>query len=222
MSFRGGRGGGAGRGGLRPGGPMANNMSYEEYKTLNLTGAPSLLYPETELPEAQTIVDDEKLSVRFFKEIQQSLYSESPFYIVAKEKLVGSTGVSNTNNDGIERYSDKWKPKRKVAASLQDLRTDEAFFPEELLPVLRGENPARKKKKIQTFDINKFLDMNVALAEGDAEGEDKVGSEAGSEEESEQDMDEAFDDDDGNDYEDNYFSGGENDFEDLGEPEDVY
>ncbi|CCG81201.1 DNA-directed RNA polymerase III subunit rpc31 [Taphrina deformans PYCC 5710] len=221
------RGRGRGRGGgPRMGGPMANNMSFAPQLAelqASIQDSPQKLYPEFVIPEAKHPTQDEKLQIKFFKEVQTSIINETPFYVQIREKVTGTTG------DGIERYSDRWRPKQKVAQSLVDLRTDEKYFPEELLPVLHGDIVGRKKRKQQTFDLSKFLDMNTeadvdaaetSSALGDAPGEpgDKGSDEDG---EAEEDPDDAFSDD-GNDYEDNYFSGGENDFEDIGGDEEAY
>lgn len=204
---------------------MANNMSFApELAELqaSIQGSPQKLYPEFVIPEARAPTQEEKLQIKFFKEVQASINNETPFYVQVREKALGTTG------DGIERYSDKWRPKQKAAQSLVDLRTDERFFPDELLPVLRGDAAGRKKRKQQTFDLSKFLDMNVepdadpnetSSIAGDvaADGAEKASNDGNAEE----DEDDAFSDD-GNDYEDNYFSGGENDFEDAGMDEEAY
>ena len=195
---------------------MANNMSFAgDFSELqaSIQGGPQKLYPEFVIPLAKAPTMDEKLQVKFFKEVQSSIINETPFYVQARTQV--SAG------DGIERYSDKWKPKRKATQSLVDLRTDETFFPEELLPVLRGDVAGRKKRKQQTFDLGKFLDMNV---EPDAAENSSIAGENNDEDASEDEAgeeDDAFSDD-GNDYEDNYFSGGENDFEDAGGDEEAY
>lgn len=205
------------------GGPMANNAAFQpELQELqaSINTGPQALYPDFELPVARPPTQDEKLQVKFFKEVQYSIINESPFYVQTRDKVTGTSG------DGIERYSDKWRPKRKAVQSLTDLRTDERYFPDELLPVLRGDVAGRKKKKQQTFDLSKFLDMNVEPDLDAVDAASVAGDNVGEEEEKgSEDEDEAEDDafsDDGNDYEDNYFSGGENDFEDAGADEEAY
>lgn len=203
---------------------MANNMSFAgelaELQTV-IQAKPQELYPEFAIPSAKAPTYDEKLQVKFFKEVQYGIVHESPFHIQSRDKAVGVSG------DGIERYSDRWKPKRKAVQSLMDLRTDESFFPDELLPVLQGEVAGRKKRKQQTFDLTKFFDMNVDeplefTDEGeltDTHGANNRGSDEGEDAEGDGTEDEAFSDD-GNDYENNYFSDGAGSNEDEGEQDD--
>lgn len=205
------------------GGPMANNMTFQpelqELQSIIQTG-PQKLYPEFELPSAKPLTPEEKLQVKYFKEVQYAIVHESPFFVQARDKALGTAG------DGIERYSDKWKPKRKATQSLMDLRTDETYFPEELLSVLQGDVAGRKKRKQQTFDLSKFLDMNVepdldALENSSLAGDANEDDERESDDEEADAEDEAYSDE-GNDYEDNYFSGGERDFEETGADEEAF
>lgn len=207
------------------GGPMANNMTFQpelqELQAIIQTG-PQKLYPEFELPAVKALTHEEKVEVKLFKEVQYAIMHETPFYIQTRDKAAGTIG------DGIERYSDRWRPKRKASQTLTDLRTDEAYFPDELLTVLRGDVVGRKKRKQQTFDLSKFLDMNVepdldaldnSSIAGDGNDEGGRGSDDDEEEAAE---DEAFSDEDGNDYEDNYFDDGDGDFEDVGGDEEAF
>lgn len=204
---------------------MANNLAFAgelaELQT-SIQVKPQELYPPATVTTSKGITPEERLQIRFLKEVRYSIMHETPFYIQPREKIVGTCG------DGIERYSDRWKPRRKAALSLMDLRTDERYFPEELLPVLNGELTGRKKRKLQTFDLNKFLEINVedtldvvdegAIGEGDtaAEKDSDVEGEEGEPEDDEYS-------DDGNDYEDNYFDGGD-DYgdDDGGNDEEAY
>lgn len=205
------------------GGPMANNMTFQpELQELqaSIQTGPQKLYPEFELPDAKPLTQEEKLQVKFFKEVQYAIVHESPFFVQTRDKAAGTAG------DGIERYSDKWKPKRKATQSLIDLRTDEAYFPEELLSVLQGDVAGRKKRKQQTFDLSKFLDMNIepdldALDNSSVAGDANEDGDRDSDEEAADAEDEAFSDD-GNDYEDNYFDDGDGDFEEAGGDEEAF
>lgn len=203
---------------------MANNSSFQpELQELqaSITTVPQELYPKFDIPVTRFPTPEEKVQVKYFKEVQSSINNESPFYIQLREKVPGTFG------DGIERYSDKWKPKRKVAQSLTDLRTDERYFPDELLVVLQGDVAGRKKRKQQTFDLSKFLDMNVELDDelleaSSAAGDNVADDEQDSDDEDAEEAEDATYSEDGNDYEENYFSGGENDFEDGGADEEAY
>ena len=209
---------------------MANNLAFapEMQELTNAVQAhsqPQALYPLYTPARPRGLTQEEKLEVRYWKEIQYGVMHDTPFYIQPKDR---STGISG---DGIERYSDRWKPKRKAALSLLDLRTDERYFPEELHVVLRGDIPGRKKRKLQTFDLKKFLENNKVDDEpvefDDVEPADEVGvpvrhaSDDEQDEEEEVEQDEAFSDD-GNDYEDNYFDGGDDDVQDDGPHEETY
>lgn len=205
------------------GGPMANNVAFQlEMQQLqaSIKTEPQELYPKFDLPASKPPTEEERLEVKYLKEVQNGIINETPFNIQLRDKAPGTSG------DGIERYSDKWRPKRKVAQSLTDLRTDERFFPDELLVVLHGDVAGRKKRKQQTFDLNKFLDMNVE-PDGDALESSSVAGDNDENKDSDDPDAEAAEDDafseDGNDYEENYFSGGDGDFDDGGaDHEDAY
>lgn len=207
---------GAGRGRGRP--AWAVSEADRELEA-NIQTAPQPRYPPIDVPMAEKFRPEERIQVKFQKEVHYSISNESPFNVQAREKMPGTAG------DGIDRYSDRWRPKRKAAQSLTDLHTDEKFFPDELLVVLQGDTVGRKKRKLQTFDLSKFLDATV---EPEEDAADPLGGE-GTDDDQDSDAEEAADaedaaysEDDGNDYEENYFSGGENDFDDGGADEEAF
>lgn len=211
---------------------MANNVAFapemqELTSAVQALSQPQALYPPYTPARPTPLTQEERLEVRYWKEIQHGIMHDTPFYIQTKDR------ASRVSGDGIDRYSDRWKPKRKAALSLLDLRTDESYFPEELHIVLRGDVPGRKKRKQQTFDVKKFLDSTKAEDDqqvvefDDADDLADIGipvrhaSDDDGEADEEVEQDEAFSDD-GNDYEDNYFDGGDDDVQDDGPHEETY
>ncbi|AGO13204.1 AaceriAFR056Wp [[Ashbya] aceris (nom. inval.)] len=127
------------------------------------------------------------------------------------------------NNDGIERYSDRYLKKRRIGTSVDEHPFSLEFFPKELYQVM-GIN---KRKLLALSKFNKVDDIFTGteqddasviplmeklkeLAENEDEGEEFKDKNAN---EFEEELDDDFDDDDDDDYNaEKYFDDGEDDY----------
>ncbi|EPX75212.1 DNA-directed RNA polymerase III complex subunit Rpc31 [Schizosaccharomyces octosporus yFS286] len=195
-----------GRGNVNLGG-----MTWQEVLEFNARTGPVKLYPDRDLPIQRSIFPHELLEIRVFNEIRNSFIQESAFYI-QKEKA----NAAPTNDDGLVRYSDRNKPKRKNEnLRLSDLDLDPKFFPEELRKTLGAEGGTKKRAR-RKLDMKTFIDftINTEDLKDDAPETANPTTEEVPEEVEEEDED--FGDDDDNDYGENYFDNGEgDDFEDY-------
>ncbi|BFZ56641.1 hypothetical protein PYCC9005_003688 [Savitreella phatthalungensis] len=158
MSMRGRGGGRGGRGGGRGGGngpPLAAHR--EEFAAMmeaaRANSRPMKLYPDRRIPRAEPLLDEEILQVKLASEFISSIRNDTPYYVLAPQQMHTDEG------DGIERFADRYKPKRKAAFTMQDIHIDEKFIPEELHIVVRGPEGVKRRKKRPTFD--RFLEKMV-------------------------------------------------------------
>jgi DNA-directed RNA polymerase III subunit RPC7 len=167
---------------------MANNQAALAELREHVPTKPQERFPDMEIPALKKLSEDEKLEVKFYKEMQE-LFQDSPFYISTEAQR-----AKMTDGDGVERFGDRYKPKPKAAQSLADLHADLSFFPEELHSVLQHAGGVRKKRKQEKIDILRYIDMTV---DGDEEGaEDEVASEKDAEGDGdEEDEDKEFSED---------------------------
>ncbi|CAI5755558.1 unnamed protein product [Candida verbasci] len=141
MSFRGGRSGGSQRTILPFGLDYADILS-----TSQVTEKPQLLLPVNgDITEMEQ--DIAKQSITF-----ANLMSEGAFYtgdlMDIKEKEKEKTKLSTTyqtNDDGIERYSDRYKQTKKIGRTIEEHPYNLEFFPEELYSVMGITNKNKKK-----------------------------------------------------------------------------
>ncbi|BFZ64869.1 hypothetical protein YB2330_006022 [Saitoella coloradoensis] len=198
---------GRGRGGARGFQGWSNGMWERDVSAMEL-------FPKTHVPQQTDPTENERLAAKFATDLAVQIKEESAFYITIKatekqqqEALLTST----TDEDGIERYSDRYKvhlqnrPERQVLTSLpQPQILDPTYFPAELHSAFTGAGGARKK--VKKLDMETFLDQTLApmmrSTNDDGDGEDEVEEEA-------DDMEDDFGDDDDNDYGENYFDNGE-------------
>ncbi|KAI7862335.1 DNA-directed RNA polymerase III, subunit Rpc31 [Spinellus fusiger] len=205
---RGGRGGfGGGRGGF--GGANSGAMQLVSFDMLKDLGSGGLfnvntaLFPELDVPiprkPTETETDQYTLKSDFIKKINQSAY-----YLKLPEP-----------KPDIERYSDKYKKTPVKRKTLREIETDFDFFSEELHATL-DSTKGKRKRKIQSTEDDFNLDalLNTEEKEDnekeDEDDENKEKSDAELEEEMEEE-EELVDD---NDYGQNYFDNGEDDYDD--------
>ncbi|EPY50561.1 DNA-directed RNA polymerase III complex subunit Rpc31 [Schizosaccharomyces cryophilus OY26] len=186
-------------------------MTWQEVLEFNARTGPTKLYPDRDLPIQRSIRPQELLEIRFLNEIRNSFVQESAFYI--RREKANTTPV---NDDGLVRYSDRNKPKRKNEnLRLSDLDLDPKYFPEELRKTLGAESGIKKRAR-RKLDMKTFIDFTINtedLKDDAPEAADATNEEVPEEVE---DEDEDFGDDDENDYGENYFDNGEgDDFEDY-------
>ncbi|KAI3403825.2 RPC31 [Candida oxycetoniae] len=195
-----------------------------------------------------------KRSIAFAK-----LMSEGPFYTAnldniklstasknamahsRKEKFIQDeidNNIHNVSEDGIERYSDRYKKKKKVHRTIEDHPYQLQFFPEELYSVM-GVSSKQKRKllSLSKFKSNGGLRQFVSeerkeIVDEDEKtkskelteqlfnqfGNDDDNKEDNKEEHSDsEDIDDEFEDEEDNDYNaERYFDDGE---EGVGEDE---
>ncbi|ORY81426.1 DNA-directed RNA polymerase III, subunit Rpc31 [Protomyces lactucae-debilis] len=193
---------------------MANNQAaLAELRELVPT-KPQERFPEMEIPPLRKLGEDERIEVKFYREMQE-IFQASPFHITTEAER-----ARNTDGDDIERFGDRYKPKVKVVQSLADVHANLQCFPEELHSVLQHAGGPRKKRKQEKIDILRYIDMTVEAEEEGAD--DEVASEKDDEDEEAEDEDKEFSEDGGNDYEQEYFSDGAEDHDDIGDGEEVY
>lgn len=215
MAFRGGRGGGRGRGrfGARAIGlPIARDEDGSIIVAQKLEGPPPL-YPPLNLPE---LPDTTELGQRenyliLKKRALQTAWNASPYYI---EEVKSKSVVVD-----VQRYSDKYRPdlEQKRAPLSTFLKLAPAFFPTELLGQDRKRGQSNKaataaqwqldpglqnnKNDLQRLDeLASMEQKNQSKEDGgkeDGEKEKKQGEEDGEGEGEElEDDEEEFDDDD--------------------------
>ncbi|WBW71174.1 DNA-directed RNA polymerase III complex subunit Rpc31 [Schizosaccharomyces osmophilus] len=195
-----------GRGNVNLGG-----MTWQEVLEFNARTGPTKLYPDRDLPIQRSIRPHELLEIRFFNEIRNSFIQESAFY-VRKEKA----NAVPINDDGLVRYSDRNKPKRKNEnLRLSDLDLDPKFFPEELRKTLGAEGGIKKRAR-RKLDMKTFIDFTINTEDLKDDAPETANPTNEEVPEEVEDEDEDFGDDDDNDYGENYFDNGEgDDFEDY-------
>lgn len=183
-------------------------MTWQEVLEFNANSTPTKLYPDRDIPLQRSIRPEELLELRFYKEIRTSFLDESAFYIRRNP-----ISVVQRNEDGLVRYSDRNKPKRKNDnLSLSDLDLDPKFFPEELRKTLGAASATGRKKARRKLDMKTFIDFTIKAQ--DLKDESSEAAHPNVEEEPDEgleDEDEDFGDDDDNDYGENYFDNGEGD-----------
>ncbi|CAL1207287.1 unnamed protein product [Candida parapsilosis] len=226
MSFRGGGGPGTGKVLLPFGLDYADVVKSSEDSekpqyVLPVNGEPS---------EIESLAA--KQSIRF-----QKLVSDGPFYTgrvepnLIKNKDRESSRrneLVSANEDGIERYSDRYKKVQKIGRTIEEHPYQIQFFPEELYPVMglreylseEKQETIDEQAKVQALKEQMFNQANVnddGKEAGTGEKED-VPSE-------EEDMDDEFDDEDeDDDYNaEKYFDDGDDDgMDDAGDDEAAF
>ncbi|CCJ30848.1 unnamed protein product [Pneumocystis jirovecii] len=157
---------------------------------------------------------DEKIEVKYFKELHTKISKESPFYISMLR------GLDKDTSDYVKRYSDKYKPAPKTSQSLFCLRLESCFFPEELFNVFLNEykdQPCKKRKMLDPYVFMQFPQDLSMVSDEEMQNSHDQGSDTVDDHESRKegnDQEDDFGDDDNNDYGDNYFDPGDEDYED--------
>ncbi|KAI5948754.1 RPC31 [Candida theae] len=243
MSFRG--GGGTGKV-LLPFG-----LDYADVvKSSEDAGKPQYVLPVNGEP-SEIETSAAKQSIRFTK-----LVSDGPFYTgklgpkLLKNKDRESSKnnkVANVNEDGIERYGDRYKKVQKIGRTIEEHPYQIQFFPQELYSVMGVSNKNKKKfltlskfasngglrdylseekqesadeqAKVQALKEQMFNQVGVQDEDKEGSGEkEDVPSE-------EEDMDDDFDDEDeDDDYNaEKYFDDGDDDgMDDAGDDEAAF
>ncbi|KAF2496554.1 hypothetical protein BU16DRAFT_525710 [Lophium mytilinum] len=242
-----GRGGGF-RGGKSAGGldfPWEHDPDIDQY----LKWEPDKLFPEIEPTIPAPPTADELRSVYHSRRIRD-MRRAGPFWAtgdLSKRAGRGAGGRDNKGNDtfnaftGMETYSSKYVPKKRVLPDLKSYPFVKEFFPKELWDVMGisddeddkkkaadGTKPPPKKRKM--LQIAKANDMSrLEALEAEAKRKADAGEEDDDDEEKEEEdgeggeevQDDDFEEDesDGDDYNaEAYFDNGEDDFgeEDAG------
>ncbi|ODV83963.1 hypothetical protein CANARDRAFT_236738 [[Candida] arabinofermentans NRRL YB-2248] len=136
-------------------------------------------------------------------------------------------------NDGLKRYSDKYRKTVKTGRSIDEHPFVAEFFPEELHQVFMGKNKDKKKKSLAISNYTKGVDKDMAelikLSEEDKQknlmerlnnvDENEEENEVDAEEEEE---DDEFEEDDDDDYNaEKYFDDGDDYGDDDGGDEEA-
>lgn len=254
MSFRG--------GGNRGGGnrvPLPFGLDYADIlQSSETTEKPQYILPVNSEPS-----ENEKLAAKQAINFAK-LMSEGPFYTgdldlariattatnknamahSAKEKIQDEEAknqLHNVSEDGIQRYSDKYKKRKKTARTIEEHPYQLQFFPEELYLVMGVSSKQKKLLSLSKFKsgggLREFLSSEKhesmkeeeklkALKEqmlnqvgaDDDEGDRKEDKDEHSEPES---VDDEFDDEDDDDYNaEKYFDDGDDDMGDDGGDDD--
>ncbi|KAI5966722.1 RPC31 [Candida pseudojiufengensis] len=238
MSFR----GGGNRGQARVLLPFG--LDYADVVTTeNTTEKPQYILPVNNKPsEIETLAA--KQSINF-----QKLVSNGAFYTgkldqnqkrrkgedqedETQQKTTNKQILNNINEDGIERYSDRYKKVQKIGKTIQEHPYQLQFFPEELYSVMGISNKNKKKYLSSKFAANGGIEEFLSeekLANMDAEAKaksireemmNKISNEDDNKKDDadevpsdqEEDMDDEFDDDEDDDYNaEQYFDGGDDD-----------
>ncbi|EEB08986.1 DNA-directed RNA polymerase III complex subunit Rpc31 [Schizosaccharomyces japonicus yFS275] len=182
-------------------------LSWQDVADMKPMTDPVKGFPDREIPVPRGVQPHEFLEQRFLREIQHTFKKESPFYIRLK-----SLKSEQENEDGLERYSDKTKPKHKgYFLHLSDLNLDPRLFPEELHSVFVRTSENGQKHSAKQLDMKTFIDFTIKAEDlrDDPRAAATAEEERAADEFEEEDDD--FGDDENNDYGDNYFDNGEGD-----------
>lgn len=165
-----------------------------------------------------------KQSLAFMK-----LLYDGPFY-------TGTPKLKEAELEPIQRYSDRFKKRKKVSRSIDEYPYQLEFFPEELYSVM-GISKQKKKLLLSSYKEDGGLkQFNVTEKEDSAESmlerlkslaEDLDAAPAANqteqEEPEEEDYDDEFEEDDDDDYNaEKYFDGGDDDLGDDGDDEAAF
>ncbi|ANZ74778.1 BA75_01281T0 [Komagataella pastoris] len=133
---------------------------------------------------------------------------ESSFYSDLKDDDI--QGI----NDGIERYSDKYRKKRKPNRLLADHPFIVEFFPEELYDVMGIDNKKKKLLKLNKIQDNKLGENLEDKLRNIEENDNAVLDENNAEKENgEDEFDDEFEEDEDDDYNaEKYFDDGDDDY----------
>ncbi|ODQ79893.1 hypothetical protein BABINDRAFT_36879 [Babjeviella inositovora NRRL Y-12698] len=152
-------------------------------------------------------------SARQYISLQKAV-QEGPFYTGSLAIASGDQTLVDTSgfhkDDGIKRYSDKYRTKRKLGRSIDEHPYVVEFFPEELYQAM-GINNKKKKKLLAKSSYKIDGGLKLYTVEGDVNSLDKlkqmgdnlVDDENDKEEdeaEVEEDIDDEFEEDDDDDY----------------------
>ncbi|OZJ02996.1 hypothetical protein BZG36_03130 [Bifiguratus adelaidae] len=193
---------GRGRGGR---GGATSNTPFELLHDINNMFATqsNSLFPEVDLPLLQKPAFYEEEQIKAMHQYKSKL-KEYPFYVKTVPK-----------RKDLERYSDRYKMDPNAERpTLKQLKTDLAFFPEELHSVIdpKKKVKVRRTSKAIDFDALEAMDAKEETNEDDGEKEEtekKEGDEGSSaEEEIEEEEEEAEEE---TDYGLSYFDNGEGD-----------
>lgn len=211
MAARGGRGGGRGGGG---GGRGANNMPVGHLLYADIIAQTKEmkdeLYPKVETVQTEWPTDREaEIAKRYYRNMQD--LKLTPFYVKA------ATGETSAVPD---RFSDRFKTKAVDRSTLADLHKyrqwDKALHPAASFEALLVDSKKRKRSRMEgRARENRKVRLDDVADEDGAQGEDGEGEDSEGEEDPELLEDE--EEEDGNDYEMDYFDNGEDDdFDALG------
>ncbi|RLV90902.1 DNA-directed RNA polymerase III subunit RPC7 [Spathaspora sp. JA1] len=210
-------------------------LDYSDVLTTTVgTDKPELVLPVNgELTEQETSAA--KQSITFAK-----LMSDGPFYtgnldfkdLTQQEQRQLAINVGTTAEDGIERYSDRYKKVKKIGRTIEEHPYQLEFFPEELYSVMGISNKEKKKLLLlSTYKSNGGL-QDFKVEQGNSERQEAMqllekmenlaevldnDENKEDEEDQEEEMDDEFDEDDDDDYNaEKYFDDGDDDGMDAG------
>lgn len=206
---------------------------------------PTDLYPPATVPLQVPPSDSEREAAAQFYKFQAEV-RDGPLYTGSVEVKTTASGAKKSSrilievddacDDGIRRYTDKYRKKRKVGRSIDEHPYILELFPQELHEAMgvksaaSGEDVKRRRAGISKFansliqadegnltpaELEARLKAQQALAvEDDKELEARLGREAADSEEEEIE-DDVYDDEDDNDYNaEGYFDNGDGDDDD--------
>ncbi|KAF3988326.1 hypothetical protein FT663_04082 [Candidozyma haemuli var. vulneris] len=156
------------------------------------------------------------------------LLYDGPFFTGAPE-------LKETESEPIQRYSDRFKKRKKVSRSIDEYPYQLEFFPEELYSVM-GISKSKKKLLLSSYKADGGLkQFNVSEKESSESMLEKLKSLAedldaapaanqGEQEDvEEEDHDDEYEEDDDDDYNaEKYFDGGDDDLGDDGDDEAAF
>ncbi|CCH43573.1 DNA-directed RNA polymerase III subunit [Wickerhamomyces ciferrii] len=211
MSF-GGRGGGGG---------FQRNLPFGlDYSDLN-NGNKENEKPQIPLPVNGNSSKLEKIVASHFLNFQTTV-KDGPFYTGSNLEIENTKGKTEIDeegiNDGLKRYSDRYRKKRKIGRSIDEHPYVIEFFPQELYKVM-GVDDKKKKKLLSLAKLKNSKEVldnldNPAIGESILEKlKDMAEDEDDKEEpdpEPEENFDDEFESDDDDDYNaEKYFEDGD-------------
>lgn len=193
----------------------ALSLTHEQLQALGIargennaaTLAPPPLFPKLEAKPLPLVTDAATDYMLIVKDQFISFLHDSPAYVKPK-----------TKNDGVERYSDKYKLLALDAKQGKVLDCVWTNMPTELRPQARRERATRKRKLDDPKEIDKRF-QTLEKKENEAETEEDMDTNEGEanvkkvetndDEELEDEQEPEDEIDDGTDYANNYFDNGE-------------
>ncbi|AOW03749.1 DNA-directed RNA polymerase III, subunit Rpc31 [Yarrowia lipolytica] len=205
---------------------------------------PTDLYPPANVPlQDPPSASEREVAAQFYK--FQAEVRDGPLYTGSVEVKTGPNGqkkasrilieVDDACDDGIRRYTDRYRKKRKVGRSIDEHPYILELFPQELHEAMGAKKEAGEDVKRRRAGISKFANSLIQADEADLspvelearlkaqqaltmvddkELEARLGQEAADSEEEEIE-DDVYDDEDDNDYNaEGYFDNGDEDDDD--------